>query len=122
MTTDILLRPEKYNLDGQPDPLRPPAPPRLDPVRAEREIVQKQDQEQQVLLSLPPEQQWSACQKDLRFLLHKAIKPEQFTALEALCVAGHVDATALRRELPMLPTAERRVRVETLLEDMAPLL
>lgn len=98
---DILVKPEKYDLEGgSPAPASRAASPKLPDTaaieqRASEQFVAKQEQ----LPSLSPEDQWEANRATLKLLTSKYIGQKDLEAIQQVCVNGQFSAVDLTREL-----------------------
>lgn len=101
MTYDILVKPEKYDLESQAPPSQritasPKVPDKvLEEERAQEEFAAHQEQ----LLMLSPEQQWEANRSVIRLLSIKHIGENGLETLRQVCVKGQFSAVEIAREL-----------------------
>lgn len=104
LLADYLEHPEKYVVPEGVGPTPAEEPERVRERQARDRKAQEQaaqqqfEAEQQVLLSLPPEEQWAAAAPTLRTLLFRRLREGEWPELERLCREGDLSATSLVRE------------------------
>lgn len=98
---DILVKPEKYDLDPEP-----PTLPRKEnsfklPDKAEVEEKAREEfaAQQEQLLTLAPEVQWEASRATLKLLTGKHISDKDYEVITQACLDGRMSAIDLTREL-----------------------
>jgi len=101
LIADYLEHPEKYVLPTA-------VPQEKDPEQIERQRRQREAQEQavqqqfetqqQMLLTLSPEQQWESAAPTLKTLLLRRLQEGEWGQIEQLCRQGSISATGLVRE------------------------
>ena len=112
LTADILRNPDKYQLQLL-DPILP-ARPAVDTKAVSAAEEERADahlrNQQQVLLSQPPKEQWAASRSILKLLTGKLLSDRAFQELQRRCESGELSATEVTRELTALSTSRTALR------------
>lgn len=111
LTSDILRNPDKYNLSlPELAPVRPAVDLKVVSAAEEAKADAKFRDQQQVLLSQEPPQQWEASRPTLKLLIGKHVSDRAFQELQRRCETGEISATELTRELTALSTNRAALR------------
>lgn len=97
---DILVKPEKYDLEPEPPTLQKKNSPKLpDNADVEKKAREEFTAQQEQLLTLAPEVQWEASRATLKLLTGKHIGDKDYEVIKQACLDGKASAIDLTREL-----------------------